>query len=49
MSSHHHLPVEAVVSGYRQRSAVVADGTEQVALCGRCADMLGGAGFFHEA
>lgn len=47
-SSHHHLPVEAVVRGHRQRGAADA-ATESVALCARCADMLGSAGFFREA
>lgn len=44
-SSHHLHPVPAVVEGRRARS----DGdpwAERVRLCGRCADLLGAAGFF---
>ncbi|MGA8256315.1 MAG: hypothetical protein WB767_07040 [Nocardioides sp.] len=45
-SSHHLDPVEATVRGHRTRSADAADGTEPAALCARCADLLGDAGFF---
>lgn len=48
-SAHHVSPVEAVVAGTRERSADPADGREPVALCERCASMLGSAGFFTAA
>jgi len=45
-SSHHLGPVEATVRGHRTLSAHAADGSEPVALCDRCADLMGSAGFF---
>lgn len=45
-SAHHASPVEATVSGLRQSNGAARAHTEAVVLCGRCADMLGSAGFF---
>lgn len=45
-SAHHAAPVEATVSGLRQSNGAATAHTEAVVLCGRCADMLGSAGFF---
>lgn len=48
-SSRHHVePVRAVVEGRRGRSAE-DPWAEDVRLCGRCADLLGEAGFFQVA
>lgn len=47
-STHHVEPVRAVVEGRRGRSAE-DPWAEDVRLCGRCADLLGDAGFFQVA
>lgn len=47
-STHHTTPVDAVVAGRRARHADDAHG-EEVSLCGRCADLLGDAGYFQAA
>jgi hypothetical protein len=47
-STHHVDPVKAVVEGRRGRSAE-DPWAEDVRLCGRCADLLGDAGFFQVA
>lgn len=47
-SAHHVEPVRAVVEGRRGRSAD-DPWAEDVRLCGRCADLLGDAGFFQVA
>lgn len=47
-STHHVEPVPAVVEGRRGRSAQ-DPWAEDVRLCGRCADLLGEAGFFRAA
>lgn len=44
-STHHLEPVPAVVEGRRGRSAD-DPWAEEVGLCGRCADLMGSAGFF---
>lgn len=46
--THHVEPVRAVVEGRRGRSAE-DPWAEDVRLCGRCADLLGDAGFFQVA
>ncbi|WP_300405259.1 hypothetical protein [uncultured Nocardioides sp.] len=47
-STHHVEPVRAVVEGRRGRSQD-DPWAEDVRLCGRCADLLGEAGFFTAA
>lgn len=47
-STHHPEPVPAVVEGRRGRS-LDDPWAEDVRLCGRCADLLGEAGFFAAA
>ncbi len=47
-STHHVEPVRAVVEGRRGRGAG-DPWAEDVRLCGRCADLLGEAGFFRAA
>lgn len=47
-STHHVEPVHAVVEGRRGRGAG-DPWAEDVRLCGRCADLLGEAGFFQAA
>lgn len=47
-STHHTTPVDAVVAGRRARHADDVHG-EEVSLCGRCADLLGDAGYFQAA
>jgi hypothetical protein len=47
-STHHVEPVRAVVEGRRGRGAG-DPWAEDVRLCGRCADLLGEAGFFQAA
>ncbi len=47
-STHHVEPVRAVVEGRRGRSHD-DPWAEDVRLCGRCADLLGEAGFFSAA
>jgi hypothetical protein len=47
-STHHVEPVRAVVEGRRGRSSE-DPWPEDVRLCGRCADLLGDAGFFQVA
>ena len=44
-SAHHLQPMPAEVAGTRARGADDPHG-EDVSLCGRCADLLGDAGFF---